>query len=367
MKALRITPEEAHALEVLDFLTRGRAIRIEPAAPIQEARPELAEVVARRLAATCLRILVDGGWREDVVLRGGRRFRGRIWDEALSDGLRLRFTAASHELWLQMTQRLAEVSRSAEVIEGEGTSRRARRIIRRIIKVAGTDTGDWLLFALTARSLARSRLPLEVQGELARRLAIGSPLATLVTLHDETPEGIDLDAHLDPLIATPAVRLLECCEELLVDGWCAAIRAGMDASPTAQRIVRLEAIARVIDAHLRALDRHRRLDLTRAWMRALVRLLAGPWAGAPMEVVQRLGVASHFESLGQRDALRRALARIVGVSERLGDLREAMALQAYGDPRYEESQLYLERFDALLARHMPRLVALTGALAGRLG
>ncbi|MEZ4452214.1 MAG: hypothetical protein R3B09_22300 [Nannocystaceae bacterium] len=164
MRALRVTPEEGHALEVLDFLTRGRAIRIEPSEPISDPRPELIELVARRLGVIGLRILVDGGWREDTVLRGGRRVRGRIWDEPLLGAFRLRYTAASHDLWLQMTQRLAEVSRSAEVIEGQGTSKRARRVIRRIIKTADTDTGDWLLYALTARALARSRLPSRSRG-----------------------------------------------------------------------------------------------------------------------------------------------------------------------------------------------------------
>ncbi|MEZ4452213.1 MAG: hypothetical protein R3B09_22295 [Nannocystaceae bacterium] len=196
---------------------------------------------------------------------------------------------------------------------------------------------------------------------------MGSPLATLFTLQAETPEGLLLHEHLERLIDGPAVRLCECLEELLVERWVAAIRAAMDASPTAQRIARVSAAAEVIEAHLGLLDRHRRLDLARAWMRALVGLLDAAWAGAPMDVVARLGVASHFENLAQRDALRRALARIVGVGEHLGQVRDRMAAQGYGDPRYEESQLYLERFDAILAPHLPRLRGITAALTGRLG
>ena len=153
--------------------------------------------------------LTESGRREQVVLRAGRRVRGRIWDRARSDGFRLRFTAASHELWVQTTQRLTDIARVSEVIEGEGGTRRVRRQIRRIVKISETDTGDWLLYALARRNLARAGIPPEIREELGRRLCMGSPLASLCALEDL---GDDNPAWLARLLAGPTVVLVECLD-----------------------------------------------------------------------------------------------------------------------------------------------------------
>lgn len=365
---LEVSVEEAHALEVLDLLCRGRPIRIAPGEPIAQPRPELAELAAQRITSVCLRMLAETGRREQVLLRGGRRVRGRIWDRGLSDGFRLRFTAATYELWVQLTQRLADIARSSEVVDGQGSSRKARRQIRRIIKVGETDTGDWLVYALAVRHLGRGEIPAEIREDFERRLCLGSPLATLFALDDRVAEaGVSLGHHLEALIAGPAVRLLECTEELLVEQWVAQVAAAMRHTPGVVRIERLSAAAKVLGALVEVLDAHRRLDLCRALARALAGLLAGPWAGPPDALVMRVQAEVGFMPVSQRDALRRALARVVGLGERLLALREVMAREGFGDPRYEESQVFLQVCDEHVAPHARRYAALVSALTGRIG
>lgn len=366
-EALKVSVDEGHALEVLDLLARGRAIRIVPAQPIEAPRPELAEVAARRLAAVCLRLLAETCTKEHVVLRRGRRVRGRIWDAALNEGFRLRFTAATYELWIQATQRLAEIARASEVVEGLGSSKRARRQIRRIVKVADTDTGDWLLYALAVRHLARVPMPHEIREDLGRRLCLGSPLATLFALDGRPHEGPGLLAEqLDLLVGGPGVRLLECLGELLAEQWAEQVAACMRWAPGEQRTARLEAAADVLDGYLECLDRHERLDLCRPLCRALALLREGAWAGEPAGVVQRLVGDAGLTTHAQRDALRRALARLAGLGARVWARRDALAREGYGDARYEESQLVLAVCDELRP-HLRRFDALASALTGRIG
>ncbi|MCL1456972.1 hypothetical protein, partial [Klebsiella pneumoniae] len=92
-----------------------------------------------------------------------RRVRGRVWDAALNEGFALRFTAATYELWVQTTLRFAEIARVTEVVEGHGSSTKARRQIRRIVPVADTATGDWWLYALAVRHFARGAMPAEIR------------------------------------------------------------------------------------------------------------------------------------------------------------------------------------------------------------
>lgn len=368
MEALKISVDEGHALEVLDLLCRGRAIRIVPGAPVEVPRPELAAVAARRLAAVCMRLLAETGYKEQVVLRRGRRVRGRIWDAALNEGFALRFTAATYELWVQTTQRLAEIARTTEVVEGHGSSKKARRQIRRIVKVADTDTGDWLLYALAVRHFARVAMPAEIREDFGRRLCLGSPLATLFALDARPHEGPGLlGEQLDLLIDGPGVRLVECLEPLLATQWAEQVEVCMGFGPGEGRTARIEAAADVFDGYLACLERHGRLDLCRPLCRALALLAGGAWAGAPQAIVSRLvgdvGPTTH----AQRDALRRSLARIVGLGARVWALRDELARAGYGEPRYEEAQLVLAACDALLRPHLRRLDALASALTGRIG
>lgn len=364
---LRVSVDEGHALEVLDLLCRGRAIRIVPTQPLSEPRPELTRLAAQRIAAASVRLLAEGGRRERVVLRDGRRVRGRVWDPGMNTGFRLRFTGATHELWIQTTQRLAEIARSSEVVEGHGTSKRVRRQLRKIIKIADTDTGDWLIYALAYRHLARVDMPVEIREDFGRRLCLGSPLATLFALENHLVEArVDLVDYLAPLVDGPAVRLLECLEDLIVEQWTDQISACMRA-PAEVRTARLDAAAAAFGAYLDVLGRHRRLDLARPVLRALTRLLADAWTGPPGEVVRRLFAGTALTTFIERDALRRALARIVQLGERLLRTRERLAAEGFGDPRYEESQVFLADCDDLLRPIFPRLDALASALTGRIG
>ena len=361
---LRVSVDEGHALEVLDLLCRGRAVRIATTQPVTQPRPELSEIAARRIASTCLRALVESGRRERVVLRDGRRVRGRIWDAARSAGFRLRFTAASHELWVQTTQRLADIARVAGVVEGEGGTRQVRRQIRRIVKTVATDTGDWLLYALARRNLARAAIPPEIREELGRRLCLGSPLASLCALEDA---GDETGPWLDRLLEGPAVVLVECLEDLLTAQWSDEIAACMRAGGGERRTERLTGAAATLECWLDRLDQRGRLDLARPLCLAFARLLASAWDGTPEEVAQRLLSGAGLILRAQRDALLRALARVVQLGQRLHALRETLARERFGDPRYEEAQLWLETHDTLLRPLHRRLDALVNLLTGRLG
>lgn len=361
---LRISVDEGHALEVLDLLCRGRAVRIAPTQPVTQPRPELTELAARRIASTCLRALTESGRREQVVLRAGRRVRGRIWDAARSAGFRLRFTAASHELWVQTTQRLADIARVSGVVEGEGGSRSVRRQIRRIIKIAETDTGDWLLYALARRNLARAAIPPEIREELGRRLCHGSPLACLCALEDL---GDDNPAWLGRLLEDSSVVLVECLEDLLAAQWSEEIAACMRGGSGERRTDRLDGAAAVLECWLDRLDERGRLDLARPLCLALARLLEDAWAGTPEEVAQRLLHGAGLVQCSSRDTLLRALARVVRLGARLLALRDALARERFGDPRYEEAQLWLETHDTLLRPLHRRLDALVNHCIGRLG
>lgn len=366
--SLRVSVDEGHALEVLDLLCRGRKVRITPTRPVTQPRPELAELAARRIAATSLRALAEAGRRERVVLREGRRVRGRLWDEPLNAGFRLRWTAATFELWVQTTQRLAEIARPAQVVEGQGSSKKARRQIRKIVKIADTDTGDWLIYALAYRHLTRAEIPAEIREDLGRRLCLGSPLATLFALEDGLEAaGVTLAEHLDHLVEGPAVRLLECLDDLLVEQWVEQVTAAMRHSPGEARADRLNEVASVLEGLLERLDAHGRLDLCLPLCRALARLLAGPWSGKPEAVSQQVLAGTSFPALARRDEVRKALARVVGLGPRVWALRNQLAREAFGDPRYEEAQVVLAGCDALLRPHLHGLTALASALTGRLG
>lgn len=363
---MRVSVDEGHALEVLDMLCRGRAVRIVPAQPVIEPRPELIELAGRRIAASCMRALAVAGRCERVVLRQGRRVRGRIWDAARTAGFRLRFTPASFELWVQTTQRLAEITRDAEV-DGDASTRRVRRQIRRIIKIAETDTGDWLLYALAVRHLARVDMPPQIREELGRRLSLGSPLATLFALEDRVAESeLTLAQQIDRLLAPEAVVLVECLDDMLATQWAEQIAAAMRVTPGGRREERLDAIAAVLETWVDRLDAHGRVDLVRSLGLAFARLLAGAWSEAEA-TAQRVLAGASLVQRTQRDALQRALGRVVRVHERVQAAHDRLAREGFGDPRYEEAQLVLEVQRELLRPLQPQLAALVNRLMGRIG
>jgi len=371
--ALAVSVQEGHALEVLDLLCRGRALRISAAEPLSRPRPELVEVAGRRIAASVLRVLVEGGRRVRTLLRDGRRVDGRIWDRELLEEFSLRFSPASYTLWIELTQRLGVLARSSQVDDGVGSSRSARRQIRKVVKIADTGTGDWIFYALAVRHLERAAMPEEIRGDLRRRLAMGSPLATLLSLEEHTGEGeLLVEEQLADLLCPENVRLLECADHLFVDAWVARIRA-IPAEPTVPaRIVRVQGIVQVLSKLLGALDRAHRLDLASPLIDLLLQLTevdgerVGLWAEEPAKLLASLGRVGEFASLGQRDALHRAYAELVELGARLWELRDRLADEGYGDCRYEESQLLIERCEPLRSR-LGTLMSLAGALTNRLG
>ena len=367
--SLSVSVEEGHALEVLDLLCRGRALRISPGAPLGRPRPELVEIAARRIALSVLRTLVEGGRAHQVVLRKGRRVEGRIWDRELLQALDLRFTVASYGLWTELSVRLGNLARSAQVEEGGRSNVQARRQIRRIVKIAGTGTGDWIFYALALRHLERVPMPSEIRDDLRRRLAMGSPLAALMALEMHPGEDTaSVEAQFTELLEPENVRLMECAGHLLVDVWIARIRAVSSALKVATRVERARSVAQVFATYLGVLDRAGRLDLVGPMVELLLRLTdeGGLWAGDPALVIGSLGSARDFASLAERDRLHRAYAEIVGLGAQILGARARLAGESYGDPRYEEAQLLLVRSEGLLARR-ERLMALAGALTHRLG
>ncbi len=153
-----------------------------------------------------------------------------------------------------------------------------------------------------------------------------------------------------------------------MDAWVARIGSIAYEPTVPARIHRVQGIVRIFEMFLAALDRAERLDLAQPVIDLLLRLTGeeGLWSDEPARIIGSLGGVAEFSSLGQRDALRRAYAELVGVGARLWELRERLADERYGDPRYEESQLLIERSEPLRER-LGTLMSLSGALTNRLG
>ncbi|MCB9753713.1 MAG: hypothetical protein H6713_27545 [Myxococcales bacterium] len=364
---LRVSPGEAHALEILDVMCRGRGLRVRAKAPL-ELRAEVVEIAAQRMAVTCLRFLRDTGGREErTVLRGGRRRVGRLWDSGLAPAFRLRFTAASHQLWWELTQRLEGLSRQSLARVGERATREARRVIRRVVQVPGTDTGDWLLYTLTWRHLHVLQMMPEVRGDLVRRMALGSPLLALATLRAEVPPDIgELGRSLARLLEPSAVRMLECVDELLVEGWTGEVMNALRSANTEEFTARFDAIALTLETYLEVLDRARRLDLARALMRFVAGLATEVFTGDVDSERRRALIHHSPSSIAERDALLARVARVVAFAERLQEVRGELALERYGDDRYEEARIVLADAERLLDPHYERLSALRVGLSGAL-
>jgi hypothetical protein len=229
-----------------------------------------------------MRALALSGRRERVVLRAGRRVRGRIWDAARTAGFRLRFTRGELRA-VGADDAAAGRDHARRGGRGRGQHAAGRRQIRRIVKIAETDTGDWLLYALAVRHLARVDMPPQIREELGRRLSLGSPLAMPVRARG--PGGGEradaARADRSPARAPSAVVLVECLDDLLATQWAEQIAAAMRSSSGERRSERLEAIGRVLEVWVDRLDAHGRIDLSRSLGLAFARLLAGAWGRSP--------------------------------------------------------------------------------------
>ncbi len=364
---VRVSPGEAHALEILDVLCRGRGLRVRAKPPL-ELRPEVVEVGAQRMAVSCLRYLRDAGGREErTVLRGARRRAGRLWDPGFAPEFRLRFTEASYRLWWELAQRLDGLSRQSLARVGERATREARRVIRRVVQVPGTDTGDWLLYTLTWRHLSILQMMPEVRDELSRRMALGSPLLALASLQSAVPpDCADLSSSFGRLLTPGAVRMLECLDDLLVESWTGEVINALRLSKTEEFTARFDAIAEALETYLELLERARRLDLARALMRFAAGLATEVFTGEPDNERRRALIHHSPRSIAERDALLERVARVVAVGERLLERRDELADERYGDDRYEEARIVLGDAERLLVPQADRLTALRVGLSGAL-
>jgi hypothetical protein len=248
---------------------------------------------------------------------------------------------------------------------GVRARREARRELRRVVTVAGTDTGDWLLFTIAWRNLHVLPMTLEVRAELARRLAMGSPLLSLAMLTGGS-ERVTTRELFERLLEPRATRMLECLDELLVSAWVQQIRDAQQIRDTARFIARFVELADAAETYLEVLDRARRLDLARAVMRLVGHLVSDLFPREGVEERRRALLHRKLGTIAERDALLAALARVVAIAERLVSMRDALAQTRYGDDRYEEAQIVLADAERLLDPHLDRVRALRVGLSGAL-
>lgn len=326
---------EGFALAILDTLAAGRRTPPPPRQRDLEPSEELVRVGAERLNVLCHRLLLEGGAAERTVLRDGRRVSGRLWDEPANDGFRLRFTAASKDLWLGISQSV----------------RRNRTVDRIRPTVEATDTGDWMFYALASTNLGRLGTAPRPDAPMRRRLRSGSPLAALITATPQTPHAGAVQNHLARLLSSRSVRILECFDQPLLAAWSTAASRALDIDDIDRFTARFTEIGTILDAHLAALDAARRLDLARSLLLFAVRF-ATEIATDPVTLRTRITDGLRPRTMRERTAAFSALARVAAVGARLAQHREQLAGARYGDDRWEEGQLYLREFDAIAAPYL---------------
>ncbi len=355
---------EAFALSIVDALAGGRRPHPLPYLKQLEPSPQLIRIGAERLAIHLHRhLLRSGGDRERTVLRGGRRATGRLWDPALNEGFGLRFTAASINLWLGLVQGMLHPPKRRPDL-GQRLGRCAR--------VEGTESGDWLFYA---RALAHlPRLPIETGDPhsaddlLGRRLRSGSPLAVLWSLSPHLAERAATSNLLERLLGAGSVRIAECLDGALLPAWTEALSRALHQSPSLDPFVaRAAGAALVLGGWLDALDRRERLDLAAGVMRFLAAL--PDLLGSPSIDRVRADLASRYlpRTVHERQRAEHALAGVLAVGVRLAELDDRFAALRYGDPRWDEGQLYRAAFADLLAPQLDRIRALERGLRGVIG
>jgi hypothetical protein len=368
---------EGFALSMLDSLATGRRPhplpsdkRLERSEPEEAKRSgarasgavaglepteELIRIGSHRLNLHLHRhLLQSGGHRERTVLREGRRVSGRLWDAALNDSFRLRFTEASRNLWLGMVQ---VVLRPPKSWDPQQVGRHAR--------VEGTESGDWLFYARVHANAHKSGIEFRPDDYFGRRLRNASPLVVLFSLEPHLMQRLATRNHLSRLLQKGSVRMIECLDDALLPSWIEIIRASYQRSGSlAAFTVRFEGIAEVLDAWVDVLDEKQRLDLATVAMRAAAALVTELLPENPM---QDVGARYPPRNVHERQSSHQALARVAAVGVRLEQLRDRFALLRYGDERWDEGQLYLAAFDDLLAPHVERLRALERGLRGIIG
>lgn len=335
--AHQLDEDEGRALDVARALVGARWSLPKEPITLKTPRAALATAASEAIAKGALKHLtVAGGHRERALLRGGERTHGRIWDEHLNVGFSLRYTKATEQLWRIGLRALPELLKARYQDQ-----KSRRRLIRSWISITGTDVGDWLLFSMVWRATDALDLEPQSQLEILRRLAMGSPLVALCAL-----ERFDNPESLPPslLLETSGVRLVECLEEHIVEGWVRTLEGPLTFDFGERGWGRR---ASALEGWLAALYRHERLDLARGVMRFLGQwgdLLSGADRGhahRASQIATRLRQRLTGTSAQAQQAVAREMARVFSLGERLNEIRREMAAVRYGDPRYEEAQLYL--------------------------
>ncbi|MDO9019884.1 MAG: hypothetical protein Q7V43_23375 [Myxococcales bacterium] len=361
------TVPEGQCLQVLEaLLGRGRGDVVTVPVQVSPLSRELAAAGARRIATSVMRWLVEGGgWRERVVLRGGRRVRARAWDTAAGRGFAPRYTAASRALWIEGAAQLP-------ALVGQGktdATRVARKALRRVVPEQSTEVGDWVFFHLAQRALATFRLNDDDLRVLRERLVAQSPVALLLAPAGDRSRRELRDAFTR-LTAPGTARVLECIEDRVTAAWSGAAR-GLWAERTttsgAARIERWAGFGRLLDAYLDAVDDAGRLDLARPVTRFAAELTTGVFVAPPEAVRAEVSRSPWVASMAQRDELLAAVGSVAAVGQRVLALRERMAAERYGDARYAEAQVFVGDVDALLGGQRRAVEGLARAFTGAIG
>jgi hypothetical protein len=341
---------EGYALSILDALAAGKRPHPLPAEKALEPSEELIRVGAERLSISMLRSLAAGGSRERTVLRGGRRVSGRIFDSAVNGGFRLHFTAASKDLWLGITHALLR-QRGIEGIQQ--------------VPVEGTRDGDWLFYATAQQNLERIAAEPPADAPIQKRLRSGSPLVVLACLSPAQPQRASVESHVRRLMHPASLRVLECLDDRLLARWDARVRDVVLRAPSVDRLAAgANACASVLESYLACLDGAGRLDLAVTLMRFAVRLatriLDEPADAVRAHLTERLRPRTMRE---RADALG-AVARIAQVGRTLGEHRRRLASIRYGEDRWEEGQLFIASYDAIVAPEAGRVADMALGLSG---
>ncbi len=363
---LRVTPGEARGLEILDMILAGRQVRIAAEVPTQ-LRAEVVAVGAERMLLTCMRMLVtEGGRNQQTVIREGRRVRGRIWDPGVLDSLKLEFTQATHDLWMGLCRDLETFSRGGLEVGG-GALRSAARVIRKVVRTRETASGDWVVYALLLLHLPRTPISDELQREFRRRICAGSPLARLLALAD--PEARSLgrtEERLAGLLAPANSPMLTCLGDRLVDTWTGVVTDLWKTSDGGNFRVGCAMADRMLQGYLRALRSHGRLDLATPLMRLLATIVSEIMPGTPDHERGRTLALHPPASMAERDETLRAARRLLDFTPTLADLRQQLGQQRYGDPGYEQAQVFLRDAEIFLDPYFTRAEALRVGLGGAL-
>jgi hypothetical protein len=355
--------EEGRCLEVLAVLL-GRSDKA-PTQPARNAtwRAELCEAGGRRLVrAVTSYMAYEGGYRERTFLRERSRITGRVWSRELGDGFALRFNAPSYSLWTLASERFPVIASVHEV-----KTQKNILPVHEILETRQSGTGDWVFFALAHEHLTAFKMPHKEISFIRRKLRTGSPLALLMNPDAESTMA-EMHNAFKRLLNPVNVRLIECIESRVVTCWqTAATSVWASRTNATETMQRWSALGMTLRAWLNVTDEGSRLDLTRSLMRFFVIFVNEIVVEEPEVVRATLSSAPGMRSLDDREALLRSVASVVNVGRQLLRRRDELALERYGDERYEEAQIFVREADQILTPSRRKILSLARSLSGELG